>query len=356
MNIKNLFAVSAALAICISFTACSENNSSKKNKTSSAAESNNEMSAEIPAKITVSPKSKLTEREYKGYYIANGITTGINLHAPEGLTVTDCETFENSDGTFTCMPECVPTASKPFVISDESGKDNMNFFASAGPGQEEFKKITKELYEEEYVKGVSDYFTDVEIKDFESFEIENYPALKAVIKAEYNGETFEQTQVILDVAEYGCQSGYMYTITYTDYSGTLKENIQDSIDSIDECNSLNIWRAYKNPEDAAAAKENGTYTIYGNVDKYKKKAVTATTYTYVTKSSRIKDVEELRKKFSVTFKRRTEDENNEDDLNAVYESSGESTQTTIDMEMVERFKKQHGIESVSYTHLRAHET
>lgn len=344
MNIKNLFAVSAALAICISFTACSENNSSKKNKTSSAAESNNEMSAEIPAKITVSPKSKLTEREYKGYYIANGITTGINLHAPEGLTVTDCETFENSDGTFTCMPECVPTASKPFVISDESGKDNMNFFASAGPGQEEFKKITKESYEEEYVKGVSDYFTDVEIKDFESFEIENYPALKAVIKAEYNGETFEQTQVILDVAEYGCQSGYMYTITYTDYSGTLKEKIQDSIDSIDECNSLNIWRAYKNPEDPAAAKENGTYTIYGNVDKYKKKAVTATTYTYVTKSSRIKDVEELRKKFSVTFKRRTEDENNEDDLNAVYESSGESTQTTIDMEMVERFKKQHGIE------------
>ncbi len=344
MNIKNLFAVSAALAICISFTACSENNSSKKNKTSSAAESNNEMSAEIPAKITVSPKSKLTEREYKGYYIANGITTGINLHAPEGLTVTDCETFENSDGTFTCMPECVPTASKPFVISDESGKDNMNFFASAGPGQEEFKKITKESYEEEYVKGVSDYFTDVEIKDFESFEIENYPALKAVIKAEYNGETFEQTQVILDVAEYGCQSGYMYTITYTDYSGTLKEKIQDSIDSIDECNSLNIWRAYKNPEDAAAAKENGTYTIYGNVDKYKKKAVTATTYTYVTKSSRIKDVEELRKKFSVTYKRRTEDENNEDDLNAVYESSGESTQTTIDMEMVERFKKQHGIE------------
>ena len=179
---------------------------------------------------------------------------------------------------------------------------------------------------------------------FESFEIENYPALKAVIKAEYNGETFEQTQVILDVAEYGCQSGYMYTITYTDYSGTLKEKIQDSIDSIDECNSLNIWRAYKNPEDAAAAKENGTYTIYGNVDKYKKKAVTATTYTYVTKSSRIKDVEELRKKFSITFKRRTEDENNEDDLNAVYESSGESTQTTIDMEMVERFKKQHGIE------------
>ena len=344
MNIKNLFAVSAALAICISFTACSENNSSKKNKTSSAAESNNEMSAEIPAKITVSPKSKLTEREYKGYYIANGITTGINLHAPEGLTVTDCETFENSDGTFTCMPECVPTASKPFVIYDESGKDNMNFFASAGPGQEEFKKITKESYEEEYVKGVSDYFTDVEIKDFESFEIENYPALKAVIKAEYNGETFEQTQVILDVAEYGCQSGYMYTITYTDYSGTLKEKIQDSIDSIDECNSLNIWRAYKNPEDAAAAKENGTYTIYGNVDKYKKKAVTATTYTYVTKSSRIKDVEELRKKFSITFKRRTEDENNEDDLNAVYESSGESTQTTIDMEMVERFKKQHGIE------------
>ena len=344
MNIKNLFAVSAALAICISFTACSENNSSKKNKTSSAAESNNEMSAEIPAKITVSPKSKLTEREYKGYYIANGITTGINLHAPEGLTVTDCETFENSDGTFTCMPECVPTASKPFVISDESGKDNMNFFASAGPGQEEFKKITKESYEEEYVKGVSDYFTDVEIKDFESFEIENYPALKAVIKAEYNGETFEQTQVILDVAEYGCQSGYMYTITYTDYSGTLKENIQDSIDSIDECNSLNIWRAYKNPEDAAAAKENGTYTIYGNVDKYKKKAVTATTYTYVTTSSRIKDVEELRKKFSITFKRRTEDENNEDDLNAVYESGGESTQTTIDMEMVERFKKQHGIE------------
>lgn len=344
MNIKNLFAVSAALAICISFTACSENNSSKKNKTSSAAESNNEMSAEIPAKITVSPKSKLTEREYKGYYIANGITTGINLHAPEGLTVTDCETFENSNGTFTCMPECVPTASKPFVISDESGKDNMNFFASAGPGQEEFKKITKESYEEEYVKGVSDYFTDVEIKDFESFEIENYPALKAVIKAEYNGETFEQTQVILDVAEYGCQSGYMYTITYTDYSGTLKEKIQDSIDSIDECNSLNIWRAYKNPEDAAAAKENGTYTIYGNVDKYKKKAVTATTYTYVTKSSRIKDVEELRKKFSITFKRRTEDENNEDDLNAVYESSGESTQTTIDMEMVERFKKQHGIE------------
>ena len=344
MNIKNLFAVSAALAICISFTACSENNSSKKNKTSSAAESNNEMSAEIPAKITVSPKSKLTEREYKGYYIANGITTGINLHAPEGLTVTDCETFENSDGTFTCMPECVPTASKPFVISDESGKDNMNFFASAGPGQEEFKKITKESYEEEYVKGVSDYFTDVEIKDFESFEIENYPALKAVIKAEYNGETFEQTQVILDVAEYGCQSGYMYTITYTDYSGTLKEKIQDSIDSIDECNSLNIWRAYKNPEDAAAAKENGTYTIYGNVDKYKKKAGTATTYTYVTKSSRIKDVEELRKKFSITFKRRTEDENNEDDLNAVYESSGESTQTTIDMEMVERFKKQHGIE------------
>lgn len=344
MNIKNLFAVSAALAICISFTACSENNSSKKSKTSSAAESNNEMSAEIPAKITVSPKSKLTEREYKGYYIANGITTGINLHAPEGLTVTDCETFENSDGTFTCMPECVPTASKPFVISDESGKDNMNFFASAGPGQEEFKKITKESYEEEYVKGVSDYFTDVEIKDFESFEIENYPALKAVIKAEYNGETFEQTQVILDVAEYGCQSGYMYTITYTDYSGTLKEKIQDSIDSIDECNSLNIWRAYKNPEDAAAAKENGTYTIYGNVDKYKKKAVTAATYTYVTKSSRIKDVEELRKKFSITFKRRTEDENNEDDLNAVYESSGESTQTTIDMEMVERFKKQHGIE------------
>ena len=344
MNIKNLFAVSAALAICISFTACSENNSSKKNKTSSAAESNNEMSAEIPAKITVSPKSKLTEREYKGYYIANGITTGINLHAPEGLTVTDCETFENSDGTFTCMPECVPTASKPFVISDESGKDNMNFFASAGPGQEEFKKITKESYEEEYVKGVSDYFTDVEIKDFESFEIENYPALKAVIKAEYNGETFEQTQVILDVAEYGCQSGYMYTITYTDYSKTKKEKIQDSIDSIDECNSLNIWRAYKNPEDAAAAKENGTYTIYGNVDKYKKKAVTATTYTYVTKSSRIKDVEELRKKFSITFKRRTEDENNEDDLNAVYESSGESTQTTIDMEMVERFKKQHGIE------------
>lgn len=344
MNIKNLFAVSAALAICISFTACSENNSSKKNKTSSAAESNNEMSAEIPAKITVSPKSKLTEREYKGYYIANGITTGINLHAPEGLTVTDCETFENSDGTFTCMPECVPTASKPFVISDESGKDNMNFFASAGPGQEEFKKITKESYEEEYIKGVSDYFTDVKIKDFESFEIENYPALKAVIKAEYNGETFEQTQVILDVAEYGCQSGYMYTITYTDYSGTLKEKIQDSIDSIDECNSLNIWRAYKNPEDAAAAKENGTYTIYGNVDKYKKKAVTATTYTYVTKSSRIKDVEELRKKFSITFKRRTEDENNEDDLNAVYESSGESTQTTIDMEMVERFRKQHGIE------------
>ena len=170
MNIKNLFAVSAALAICISFTACSENNSSKKNKTSSAAESNNEMSAEIPAKITVSPKSKLTEREYKGYYIANGITTGINLHAPEGLTVTDCETFENSDGTFTCMPECVPTASKPFVISDESGKDNMNFFASAGPGQEEFKKITKESYEEEYVKGVSDYFTDVEIKDFMSQE------------------------------------------------------------------------------------------------------------------------------------------------------------------------------------------
>lgn len=341
MNIKNLFAVSAALAICISFTACSENNSSKKNKTSSAAESNNEMSAEIPAKITVSPKSKLTEREYKGYYIANGITTGINLHAPEGLTVTDCETFENSDGTFTCMPECVPTASKPFVISDESGKDNMNFFASAGPGQEEFKKITKESYEEEYVKGVSDYFTDVEIKDFESFEIENYPALKAVIKAEYNGETFEQTQVILDVAEYGCQSGYMYTITYTDYSGTLKEKIQDSIDSIDECNSLNIWRAYKNPEDAAAAKENGTYTIYGNPNKYKKGSVTAKAYTTIAKASRIKDIEDIRKKYSAAFKRITasEDENNE-----VYESDDESTQTTIDMEMVEKFKKQHDID------------
>lgn len=257
MKMKKLFAASAAFVICLGLSACNENKSSKESEASSEAGSNDETSIAIPAKITVSPKSKLTEREYKGYYIANGITTGINLHAPEGLTVTDCETFENSDGTFTCMPECVPTASKPFVISDESGKDNMNFFASAGPGQEEFKKITKESYEEEYVKGVSDYFTDVEIKDFESFEIENYPALKAVIKAEYNGETFEQTQVVLDVAEFGCQSGYMYNITYTDYSGNLKDKIQDSIDSIDVCNALTLWRAYNNPDDAAAAQKNG---------------------------------------------------------------------------------------------------
>lgn len=257
MKMKKLFAASAAFVICLGLSACNENKSSKESEASSEAGSNDETSIAIPAKITVSPKSKLTEREYKGYYIANGITTGINLHAPEGLTVTDCETFENSDGTFTCMPECVPTASKPFVISDESGKDNMNFFASAGPGQEEFKKITKESYEEEYVKGVSDYFTDVEIKDFESFEIENYPALKAVIKAEYNGESFEQTQVVLDVAEFGCQSGYMYNITYTDYSGNLKDKIQDSIDSIDVCNALTLWRAYNNPDDAAAAQKNG---------------------------------------------------------------------------------------------------
>lgn len=141
----------------------------------------------------------------------------------------------------------------------------------------------------------------------------------------------------------GCQSGYMYTITYTDYSGTLKEKIQDSIDSIDECNSLNIWRAYKNPEDAAAAKENGTYTIYGNVDKYKKKAVTATTYTYVTKSQEQRMLKSSAK-ISIIIKRRTKTKTMRTDLNAVYESSGESTQTTIDMEMVERFKKQHGIE------------
>ena len=133
----------------------------------------------------------------------------------------------------------------------------------------------------------------------------------------------------------------MYTITYTDYSGTLKEKIQDSIDSIDECNSLNIWRAYKNPEDAAAAKENGTYTIYGNPNKYKKGSVTTKAYTTIAKASRIKDIEDIRKKYSAAFKRITasEDENNE-----VYESDDESTQTTIDMEMVERFKKQHGIE------------
>lgn len=257
MKMKKLFAASAAFVICLGLSACNENKSSKESEASSEAGSNDETSIAIPAKITVSPKSKLTEREYKGYYIANGITTGINLHAPEGLTVTDCETFENSDGTFTCMPECVPTASKPFVISDESGKDNMNFFASAGPGQDEFKKITKESYEKQYLKEVSEYFTDVEITDFESFKIENYPTFKAVIKAKYNGESFEQTQVVLDVAEFGCQSGYMYNITYTDYSGNLKDKIQDSIDSIDVCNALTLWRAYNNPDDAAAAQKNG---------------------------------------------------------------------------------------------------
>lgn len=350
MKIKKLFAVSAALTICISLSACSKNNSSKKSETSSAAENNTEMSQEIPAKATVSPKikSNQTEREHDGFYIANGIITGINIYAPEGLTDISTSGVKTEKlGENTLMPECVPTATEPFVISDENSKDNMNFFASAGPGQEEFKKITKESYEEQYVKGVSEYFTDIEITDFETFEIENYPAIKAVLKAKYNGEAFEQTQVILDIAEFGCQSGYMYTITYTDYSGNLKDKIQDSIDSIDECNALNLWRAYKNPNDAASAKKNGTFTIYGNPSKYKKGAVTATTYTIVTKSkaSRIKDIEDLRKKYSVTFNRRTasEDENSENDINAVYESDSESTQTTIDMEMVEKFKEQNGI-------------
>lgn len=336
MKIKNLFAVSAALTICIGCTACGED---KSNSSSSS----NKAEITLANAALQSPKVNASkpEGDFKGVYIANGIKTGINLHAPEGLTVTDCKTYENSDGTFTCMPECVPTASKPFIISDENSKDNMNFYASSGPGQEEFNKITKESYEEEYLKGVSDYFTDVEITDFETFEIENYPALKAVIKAEYNGEPFEQTQVILDVAEYGCQSGYMYTITYTDYSGKLKDKIQNSIDSIDQCNALTLWRAYKNPDDAAAAMKNGDFNAYGDINKSSKKAVTAATYTYTTKprSSRFKDVEEFRKKYSARFKKITE---YEDENNEVYESSGESTETTVDMEMVKQYRERYG--------------
>lgn len=262
MKIKKALICICAAVFAFSLYGCSDDGESGQESKSSSLTAKAEIEAPtINKKPAAIPKVKTNDdyvdlvTGYPGVYIANGVNTGINLHAPAGICIYNGEVYEERTSL---MPEKIPTAAEPFLISDENG-NNMNINVMAGQDYDEFRKLKQSDVEDTFVKGMEAIVDKTEIMSFETGTYDGHSGIKMIVNTTLKGVSMEQTIVMVNAVNSSNNKGYVYTITYTDVTGEMKDKIDESISTIDFLNVSTIAEKYSTPEECAKAQEDGIF-------------------------------------------------------------------------------------------------
>lgn len=219
-------------------------------------------------------------------YIANGMSTGLNLHAPAGICIYNGDVYEERK---IMMPEKIPTVSDLFIISDESG-NNMNFFASASKtNRKDFENLKQKDVEKSFLDGAKNALEDAKVISYETDNYDGYPGIKMIVTSKMAGVDIEQTIIMINAVDLN-DVGYSYTITYTDVSGgTLRDAIEESISTINFVNVSNLASQYSTPEELAEYQATKTNRNINNTPAVTTKNIPAPTVTAVEKDASFKD-------------------------------------------------------------------
>ncbi len=257
MKIKQLCAFLSALILTASLSGCGGSDSKDKDssKSESAVLSSEESSGTDNTDTDSSSEDEWDikriseledwcrkDDEHKGVYVANGLETGVNLYVPSEIRVYNEKVY---DGKQSCCPEKLPTPEEPFIMTDMDMKSNFIFYVADDDNSvSDFCNTTKEDVAALYEQASATVISDMEILSFDLGRINSYPAIKIVSSGDVNGEKYTQTQLIV-YAYLPVRSGNesrcaVYTFTYTDYSGTLSDKIDDSISSLDFVNAVEV--------------------------------------------------------------------------------------------------------------------
>jgi hypothetical protein len=205
-KLKVLILISAMI---LSVTGCN-----KKTEDSSQSSANETTVLETTEAVT----QAATEPVQEGLILSN--TYGYSLVLPEGIDTVNGEK----------IPESGLASEVDYVmVNSSTTKDNINVVAESGKDKKTFDSFTEDTFKQQCeALGV---FTDFKINKYEVTKVDGFDAIHVETSAKNpDGETFSQTQIIVNRAEENAP--YCYTFTYTDYTGKLKDEYQKSIESI----------------------------------------------------------------------------------------------------------------------------
>lgn len=246
MKISKLLVYFCAAATLLLYGCGSEGNSD-----SSLTDSSQAAVLKAPQSINKDPEAD----QYPGVYISGGLKTGLKIHAPAGIGIYKNLFYEEGNSL---APDKIPTSAEPFIISDENG-NSMNFFASAGQNYYDFKILDENDVKQVFLSDIDKFVDGSEVLSYETGTYGEYSGIKMEVKSLLNGLELNQTIIVINAVDQNSNKGYLYTITYTDMTGDMKEAINESIASIKFSNVQNIAENYSTPELCAEAQEDGTF-------------------------------------------------------------------------------------------------
>lgn len=277
---KKIITAVCALSVVLSLCGCSKSESNDSSETSSKPEASvvteeqtiekEEISsatvkiAELPtSSSTKIPKAKINDKRIPKSNVSEIIrissaNTGIELTVPGSLNIYNGE--EKSAGNM-IIPEFIPTAAEPVLVSDANG-NNINFFAAAAISDEEFKSLEQADVENVFLSGTEGVFESVEVIRYERATYGGYNGIRMDVRSVLSGVEMTQTIIMVNAVKENTAKGYAYTITYTDVTGNMQEAFEESIKTIGFDGITNMYLQYNTPEECAEGQKNGEYKKY----------------------------------------------------------------------------------------------
>ncbi|MDE5916998.1 MAG: hypothetical protein K2G62_02595 [Oscillospiraceae bacterium] len=215
-----IFSIVLAAMTAMMFSSCDKKNdsSSQSSESNSAAESTESVTEESTEPATEAD----TEPAISGIKAENPVY-GYSLIIPESLNKKDGSVISDT-----------VTYEDDYAMFEGASGDNLNVVIDNVMTDEEWSARTKEKCQEEY-EDLYEYMgmsTAIEITAFDSVNIDGYDAYRIEIDGKNeNGSQFSQIQIIVN-RKNDTSAPYCYTFTYTDYSGSLEEFCENSIESI----------------------------------------------------------------------------------------------------------------------------
>ncbi|MGN1481802.1 hypothetical protein [Porcipelethomonas sp.] len=211
---KKITALIMVLAIMAAVGCSSDSNSSVSDESIDAETVVTQAQETVPETT-----EEATEPEAYGLVLSNDVY-GYSLILPDGLNSLNGEIIDD--------PEVI-SQTDYIMINSSTSKDNLNVVVESAKTPESFDGYTKESYKEQCdALGVFKNFT---VNTFEKTKVDGFDAFYIETSAQNpDGEDFSQIQIIVN--RYDEAVPYCYTFTYTDYSGTLRDEYSKSADSI----------------------------------------------------------------------------------------------------------------------------
>ncbi|MCI8775976.1 MAG: DUF1795 domain-containing protein [Oscillospiraceae bacterium] len=216
-----IFSIVLAAMTAMMFSSCD-----KKNDSSNQSSQSNS-AAESTESVTEESTEPATEAETEPAIL------GIKAENPVyGYSVIIPESLNKKDGSV--ISDTVAAYEDEYAMFEGESGDNLNIVIDDAMTDEEWRSRTKEKFQKEY-QDLYEYMgmsTTIEITAFEAVKIDGFDAYRLEIDGKNeNGSQFSQIQIIVN-RNNDTSAPYCYTFTYTDYSGSLEELCDNSINSI----------------------------------------------------------------------------------------------------------------------------